>query len=174
MGLERQYKVCNFGLKAETHWSLKQTCQLLRVYFPVVALLIKKGRRHRRKIYMNSRWLYSYFTQTSPSKNKDINYIFIYLGVFRCFSSGSIYDPNYNYEVHTITFQTFFVWAFKIVVDSWKFTMLLLYILWDDWPIFMISGSNKQLQQQLKYILLKGYSAFPKAPALLEPHHQIV
>ena len=32
--------------------------------------------------------------------------------------------------------------------------MLLLYILWDDW-IFMISGSNEQLQQQLEYTLLK-------------------
>ena len=30
----------------------------------------------------------------------------------------------------------------------------LLYILWDDWPSFMISGSNEQLQQQLKYTLL--------------------
>ena len=49
----------------------------------------------------------------------------------------------------------FFVQAFKIVIDSWKFTMLLLYILWDDWPIFMISASNKQLQQQLEYTLLK-------------------
>ena len=52
--------------------------------------------------------------------------------------------------VHSISFQ-----AFKIVVDSWKFTMLLLYILWDDWPIFMISGSNEQLQQEFEYILLK-------------------
>ena len=60
-----------------------------------------------------------------------------------------------NYEVHTISFQTFFVWAFKIVVDSWKFSMLLWYILWDDWPIFMISSSNEQLQQQLEYTLLK-------------------
>ena len=33
--------------------------------------------------------------------------------------------------------------------------MLLLYILWDDWPIFMISSSNEQLQQQLEYTLLK-------------------
>ena len=47
------------------------------------------------------------------------------------------------------------VQAFDIVVHSWKFIMLLLYILWDDWPIFMISGSNKQLQQQLEYTLLK-------------------
>ena len=60
-----------------------------------------------------------------------------------------------SYEVHMISFQTFFVLAFKIVVDSWKFTMLLLYIIWDDWPIFMISGSNQQLQQQLEYTLLK-------------------
>ena len=44
------------------------------------------------------------------------------------------------YAVHTISFQTFFIQAFKIVVDSWQFSMLLLYILWDDWPIFMISA----------------------------------
>ena len=33
--------------------------------------------------------------------------------------------------------------------------MLLQYILWDDRPIFMISGSNQQLQQQLEYTPLK-------------------
>ena len=33
--------------------------------------------------------------------------------------------------------------------------MLLLYILWDDWPILMISASNEQLQQPLEYTLLK-------------------
>ena len=52
-------------------------------------------------------------------------------------------------------FPDFFLQAFKIPVDSWKFTMLLLYILWDDWPIFMISGSNEQLQQEWEYTLLK-------------------
>ena len=57
--------------------------------------------------------------------------------------------------VRSISFQNFFVQAFKIVVDSGKFIMLLLYILWDDWPIFMISGSNEQLQQELEYTLLK-------------------
>ena len=57
--------------------------------------------------------------------------------------------------MHTISFLPFFVWAFKFVVDSWKFTVLLLYILWYDWPIFMISGSNEQLQQELEYTLLK-------------------
>ena len=59
------------------------------------------------------------------------------------------------YDGHTISFQTFFVWVFNIVVDSWKFSMLLLYILWDDWPNFMISASNEQLQQQLEYTPLK-------------------
>ena len=34
--------------------------------------------------------------------------------------------------------------------------MLLLYNLWDNWPIFMISGLNEQLQQQLEYTLLKA------------------
>ena len=52
-------------------------------------------------------------------------------------------------------FLDFFVQGFKIIVDSWKFTMLLLYILWDDWPISRISCSNEQLQQQLEYTLLK-------------------
>ncbi len=66
-----------------------------------------------------------------------------------------IYIYIYIYVVHSISFQTFFVQPFKIVVDSWKFSMLLLCILSDDWPIFMISGSNEQLQQQLEYTLLK-------------------
>ena len=57
--------------------------------------------------------------------------------------------------VHSISFQTFCVQAFKIVIDSWKFSMLLLYILWDDEPIFMISGSNEQLHQELEYTLQK-------------------
>ena len=38
--------------------------------------------------------------------------------------------------VHSIIFQTFYVQALKIVVDSWKFSMLLLYILGDDWIVF--------------------------------------
>ena len=49
----------------------------------------------------------------------------------------------------------FFAQAFKIIGDSWKFSILLRYILWDDWPIFMISASNQQLHQQLEYTLLK-------------------
>ena len=60
-----------------------------------------------------------------------------------------------TYEGYTISFKTFFVQAFKFIVASWKFRILLLYILWDDWPIFMISGSNEQPQQQLEYTLLK-------------------
>ena len=60
-----------------------------------------------------------------------------------------------SYKVQTISFQTFLIQAFKIVVDSWKFSMLLLYILWEDWPIFVISGSNELLQQQLECTLLK-------------------
>ena len=41
-----------------------------------------------------------------------------------------------EYEVYTISFQTFFVCAFKIIVDSWKFTILLRYIEWEDGLIF--------------------------------------
>ena len=52
-------------------------------------------------------------------------------------------------------FPGFFVQAFKIVIDSSKFSMLLLYIIWDDGPIFMISASNEPQQQQFEYTLLK-------------------
>ena len=31
-----------------------------------------------------------------------------------------------------------------------------------------------RVRVDLGAIVIKGYSAFPKAPALLEPHHQIV
>ena len=57
----------------------------------------------------------------------------------------------FNYVVHLISFQTFFVQEFKIVVDFWKFSILLLYILLDDWLIFMISSSNEHLQQEFQY-----------------------
>ena len=57
--------------------------------------------------------------------------------------------------VPSISLQTFFVQAFKIIVGSWKIKMLSLYILWDDWPIFMISRSNDLLHQELEYTLLK-------------------
>ena len=40
-------------------------------------------------------------------------------------------------------------------VDFWKFSMLLLSILWDDWQILKISGSNEQLQKKMEYTLLK-------------------
>ena len=55
----------------------------------------------------------------------------------------------------SISFQTFFIQAFKTVVDSWEFSMLLRFILWDDRPIFIILASNEQLQQELEYTLLK-------------------
>ena len=52
-------------------------------------------------------------------------------------------------------YDRFSEWAFKIDVDSWKFSILLLYIFCDDWAIFMISRSNEHPQQQLEYTLLK-------------------
>ena len=65
-----------------------------------------------------------------------------------------IYIYIYIYSVFN-KFPDFFVQAFKSVGDSWKFTLLLLCILWDDWPILMITGSNEQPQQELEYTLLK-------------------
>ena len=60
--------------------------------------------------------------------------------------SLSVFFLNW-YCIHHIrgaydNFPDFFVQAFKIV------SILLLYILWDDWPIFMISRSNEQQHQE--------------------------
>ena len=66
------------------------------------------------------------------------------LAIFWCMTQGS-FNKFPGFSVH----------AFKIVIHTWKFSMLLLYILWNDWPIFMISGFKEQLQQELEYILLK-------------------
>ena len=55
-------------------------------------------------------------------------------------------------------FPGLFEWCTREVSPPLRFhnfRHILLYILWDDWPIFMISASNEQLQQQLEYTLLK-------------------
>ena len=67
---------------------------------------------------------------------------------------GCCFQDLFNIRVAFNKFPDFFVQAVKIVVDPWNFSMLLLYILWDDCPIFMVSDSNEQLQQQLEYTLL--------------------
>ena len=79
-------------------------------------------------------------TEFESSLNCTI-YIYIYICVCVC---GEF-----------IKFPDIVVQALKIVVDSWKFSMLLLYNLWDDWPFNMISGLNEQLQKEFEYILLK-------------------
>ena len=94
-----------------------------------------------RLLFVRTSWNQRSQTKFHGIKYINLPYIFIYY---------------YNiYVVPSISFQTFFVQAFKIGVHTRKFSMLLLYILWDDWPMFMISGSNEQLQQQLEYTLLK-------------------
>ena len=83
----------------------------------------------------------------------DYSQLWRHLNEFRYEKTGQDYLTSY--VVPSISFQPFFVQGFKIVVDSWKYSMLLLYILCDDWTIFMISASKEQLQQQLEYTLLK-------------------
>ena len=77
----------------------------------------------------------------------------------------SVYNDTYYYVVHSIIFQPFLVHAFKIGVDSWEFSMLLLYILWDDWPISMISGSKNSYSSKwntLYEILIVTAAEFQK------------
>ena len=77
--------------------------------------------------------------------------------MYRCnsfFLTVCVYIYIYIYGAFN-KIPDYFVQAFRIVIDSWKFSMVMLYILWDDWPIFMISSSNEQLHQQLECTLLK-------------------
>ena len=84
--LKRQYKISNFGLKAEIRWSLSSTC-----VFSGRRTTSQKVSPLQKKDMCELSLTASYNTQSSPSKNKKVNYIFIYLQVWRRFSSGSIY-----------------------------------------------------------------------------------
>ena len=130
MGLEKKYKVCNFGLKAEIQWSLKRRGEVRRSLkrrerpaghwsIPVISSSVfsgrrtssQKGPRYKRKICANSLWLYSYYTQSSPSKNKNMNYIFINLRVLRCLSSGAICDIHSQLHIWSSCFLRIFLRA---------------------------------------------------------------
>ena len=126
MGLERQYMISNFGLKAEICWLQQAKRDPLVTQAkgkdPLVSqtkgrdplvtqenLCVFSSRRTTsqkgslpQKKDMCELSLHSYFTQTSLSKNKNINYIFIYLRVFCCLSSSAIHYTKYylNYLQH--------------------------------------------------------------------------
>ena len=89
---------------------------------------------------------------TKPWKNR-FNFGGWLVGGFKACQLLSLFNAKVRGSFNK--FPDFFVQAFKIIVDSWKFIILLLYIFWDDWLIFMISGLNEHLQQQLDYSQLK-------------------
>ena len=95
--LEREYKVCNLGLKERSRGRSNEgerstglssegrdplvtqaDLSAPRVCSPAVAQLHNKVSRHRRKICANSLRLYNYYTQSSPSRIK-IWIIFSYI-----------------------------------------------------------------------------------------------
>ena len=67
------------------------------------------------------------------------------------FSTSREFYSIWNIRGAFNKFTNFFVQAFNIVLDASKFSILLLYMLWDDRLIFMISGSNEHLKQELEY-----------------------
>ena len=70
-------------------------------------------------------------------------YIYIYIYIYILIYKHTHTLTHTHTHTHTWgafnNFTDVFVRAFEIAVYSWKFRMLLLYILWDDRPIFMIS-----------------------------------
>ena len=174
--LKRQYKVCNFGLKAEIRRSLKRMGRsaglssegrdLLvtqadlsapHVCFLAVAQLHKKGPCHRRKICANSLRLYSYYIQSSPSKNKNINYIFIYL---RCLFSGAIYY-GYIYSKY-LWFLLLLLVDILIHIDS---TLLRIWAVLQRSSFFYISY-RLTLPGILIICLSVSFLIIPSAPTI--------
>ena len=58
-------------------------------------------------------------------------------------------------EVHTVSIQTFFLWAFRLSELLKIHYVIAIHLMRWLTHFFMISGSNEQLQQQLEYTLLK-------------------
>ena len=54
------------------------------------------------------------------------------------------------YMIHSISFQTFLYRQLKLS-ETLENSVCYCSTSWDDWPIFMISHSKEQLQQQLEY-----------------------
>ena len=69
-------------------------------------------------------------------------------------------------SIYTILIQSLLRWASHVF-------HMKDHILWDDRPIFMISGSNQQLQQQLEYSLLKPFKMQSGREDTLEERYEI-
>ena len=89
--------------------------------FPAVALRHTKGPHHRRCICINYLSLHSYFIQTLPSKNRNINYIFIYLRSLRCLSTAVQYTTKVTTRI------------FKNIINLQKVEMVAC-VRESDWP----------------------------------------
>ena len=63
-------------------------------------------------------------------------------------------ESKYNYSYLIEISETIKLCATGGLLENVIYKIFLLNILWDDCPIFMNSGSNEQLQQQLEYTLL--------------------
>ena len=132
--------------------------------FLAVALHHKKAPCHKRKICANSLWQYSYYTQSSPSKNKNMNHSVIYLRVFRCLFSGAICNRNRNFGIilHVSSFMLsrfFFIIHFVCVCvcdlnyldpqTDWIFKNLHFIILY---PNKKMDASSEKKEQTLQTV----------------------
>ena len=100
-----------FQAKGEIRWSLKQTCQLcVRVLRPLHYFTKRVPVTEERYVRTLSDSIPTY-TQSSPSKNKNINYTFTYLRIFRYLSSGAIYDIF-------SAFYIFMAFTMKVMISS--------------------------------------------------------
>ena len=100
-----------------------------RPFFFIALMLLRKDSPSRKIVGQSELFNIGMATYLREGKLR-ITTNCILLPKFTLFRNRSV---EYIYEMPSISFQTFFVQAFEIVVDSWKFTVFLLYILWDDW-----------------------------------------
>ena len=147
---ENSLRICTISLHAYGHAvaksKLRLSSMLRRFYFSVVSKLsfcTAAGQKVTQR---------SIFKRCSADLNSKSFCQSVCLSVLSV--SLSLYIYIYIYMVFSISFQTFLHRHLKLSVDSCNFNMLLLYIIWEDWLIFMISGSNEQQQHDWEYTLL--------------------
>ena len=80
--------------KEETHWSLKQTCQLLVCVLRPPHYFTKRVPATEERYVWTLTDCICIYTKSPRLKNKNINYIFIYLRIIRYLSGGAICDTT--------------------------------------------------------------------------------
>ena len=88
------------------------------------------------------------------------------------FSISTQFECKYSLIVKNISTQAI-QFSQTVLIQTIQFSISMLLVLFNAF-IGPSQGLPFRARVELGAMAMKGYSAFPKAPASLEPHHQIV